>query len=44
MESSLSDVAIQFQQVAKSRFIRILGGTHQLDTVLQKVYSVFGDK
>lgn len=40
----LSGGATQFQQVANSGFIRVWCGAHQLDIVVQKVYSIFGDE
>lgn len=44
MTGQLSGVTIRFQQVVKSGFIRVWCGAHQLDIVLQKFYSAFGDE
>eukprot|EP00171_Calliarthron_tuberculosum_P006802 IDg6802t1 len=44
MTRRISGVATRFQQVSKPRFIRVWCGAHQLDIVLQNVYSAFGDE
>lgn len=40
----VSAVATRFQQVGKPDFIRIFCGAHQLDLVIQALYSKFGDE
>ena len=44
MTGRYSGVATRFQQVANPGFIRIWCGAHQLDIVLQSIYSKFGDE
>lgn len=44
MTGRISGVATRFQNVAKPGFIRIWCGAHQLDIVLQSVYTKLGDE